>query len=269
VKGQILNQFSFSEHEGFLRVATTQGSGGEGSESFVTVLAERDGQLTAAGMVGNLGRGERIYAVRFIGDVGYVVTFRQTDPLYTIDLSDPTRPLVVGELKIPGFSAYLHPVGEGLLLGIGQDATDTGQRLGAQVSLFDVSDPASPQRLDQAALGSGASAVEYDHHAFLWWGPSRLAVIPVQNWDGPSPFNGVVGFSADRKAGIDEIGRVGHEPAAGSQGGTFAPGQPEMFASPIQRSLVIGEALYTISDAGVLASGIGNLAPLEWVAFPA
>ena len=265
VRGRVLNQFSLSEHEDHLRVATTNGfpgvgAAGGGSESFVTVLAARDGRLSVTGEVGNLGRGERIYAVRFLGQVGYVVTFRQTDPLYTLDLSNPARPLVVGELKIPGYSAYLHPVGDGLLLGIGQDATDTGRRLGAQLSLFDVSDPARPKRLQQAALGSGASAVEYDHHAFLWWAPRRLAVVPVQTWDGSSPFSGVVGFRVDRHA-LAEVGRVSHDEPAG--------GRPAFSgASPISRSVVVGDSMLTVSDAGVLASALGDLSPRDRVLFP-
>ena len=128
-----------------------------------------------------LGKGERIYAVRFLGDAGYVVTFRQVDPLYTLDLSRPGTPRVVGELKIPGYSAYLHPVGEDLLIGVGQDATAEGRQLGTQVSLFDVSNLASPARLDQRKLAAaGSSEAEWDHHAFLWWAPAKLAVIPLR-----------------------------------------------------------------------------------------
>ena len=106
----------------------------------MTTLARREGSLARLGQVGGLGKGERIYSVRFIDDVGYVVTFRQVDPLYTVDLSAPANPRVRGELKIRGYSAYLHPVGRDLLLGVGQDATEQGQLLGTQLSLFDVSD---------------------------------------------------------------------------------------------------------------------------------
>ena len=261
VRGHVLNQFSLSEHDSHLRVATTDGMPGmpgTGSESFVTVMSEQDGKLVATGEVGNLGRGERIYAVRFLGDVGYVVTFRQVDPLYTLDLSDPTRPRMVGELKIPGYSAYLHPVGDGLLLGIGQDATDEGRRLGAQMSLFDVSDPAHPTRLHQAALGNGSSAAEYDHHAFLWWGARRLAVLPVQTWDDRVNFSGVFGFEVTRD-GIDEIGQVSH---GGSGGQDISRG-----VNPITRSLVVGDSLLTISDDGIRASGLADFAELGWVPF--
>jgi hypothetical protein len=261
VRGHLLNQFSLSDHGGHLRVATTDGFpgfAGEGSESFVTVLADQDGKLVTTGEVGNLGKGERIYAVRFLGDVGYVVTFRQVDPLYTLDLSDPTRPRMVGELKIPGYSAYLHPVGDGLLLGIGQDATDEGRRIGAQMSLFDVSDPAHPKRLHQAALGNGASAAEYDHHAFLWWGARRLAVVPVQTWDDRVNFSGVLGFEVTRD-GLDEVGRVSH---GGPGGQDVSRG-----VNPITRSLVVGDSLLTISDDGIRASGLTDFAELSWVPF--
>jgi hypothetical protein len=129
VTGYLLNQFSLSEHRGVLRAATTEtplwweGRPERESESFVTTLDERAGRLAEVGRVDGLGRGEQIYAVRFIEEVGFVVTFRQTDPLYTVDLSDPRRPRVLGELKIRGYSAYLHPLGGDLLLGVGQDAT--------------------------------------------------------------------------------------------------------------------------------------------------
>jgi len=147
VAGSLLSQFSLDEFDGRLRVATTEGSPwgfSEQSESFITVLEAQGEDLVEVGRVGNMGRGERIFAVRFMGPTAYVVTFRQVDPLYVVDLRDPTAPAVTGELKIPGFSSYLHPVGDGLLLGVGQDATDQGRTLGAKVSLFDVSDPTNP-----------------------------------------------------------------------------------------------------------------------------
>jgi len=147
VSGFVLNRYSLSEFDGALRVASTEepqwfaGARTQGeSESFVTVLAERGSVLRPLGRVGGLGKGERIYAVRFAGDKGYVVTFRQVDPLYTLDLSEKSAPKVLGELKILGYSAYLHPISDKLLLGVGQDASAQGRTLGTQLSLFDVSD---------------------------------------------------------------------------------------------------------------------------------
>ena len=217
VEGHLLDQFAMDEHDGVLRVATTTDAGAGGdSESHVTTLARRDGELVQLGRVGDMGRTEQIRSVRFLGDVGYVVTFRQTDPLYTVDLSDPAAPTVVGELKIPGFSSYLHPIGDGRLLGIGQDATDDGGVLGTQVSLFDVSDPASPVRLQTWSVPDASSMAEGDHHAFLWWAPDDLLVIPLSTYGdvllegGFLPaFDGAVALDV-ADGGITERGRVQH-----------------------------------------------------------
>jgi len=181
VAGFVLNQYALSEHDGALRVASTEqpawfdGQTIRDSESFVTVLAQRGAELALLGRAEGLGRGERIYAVRFAGDKGYVVTFRQVDPLYTLDLSRKTEPRVAGELKLLGYSSYLHPISEDLLLGVGQDATAQGRTQGTQLSLFDVSDPRRPSRRAQVALGANASSnAEYDPHAFLFWKPAGL-----------------------------------------------------------------------------------------------
>ena len=250
VEGGLLNQFSLSEHGGVLRAATTA-QDRETSESYVTTLDERDGRLVKVGKVGGLGKGERIYSVRFIGDQGYVVTFRETDPLYTLDLSNPAAPRVVGELKILGYSAYLHPVGEDLLLGVGQDATEQGMTQGTQLSLFDVSNPTKPVRLHQRRLGDreSSSEAEYQHHAFLWWPGTSLAVLPLYD----NRFSGAVGLRVTR-GGIDEVGRVTHGTADG--------------AASIQRSLVIDDRLLTLSSVGLKASRLDDLADLAFVAFP-
>ena len=272
VPGFLLSQFSMSERSGVLRVASTMvppwsPTAPAQSESQVATLAERDGRLVRLGAVGGLGKGERIYAVRFIDDTGYVVTFRQVDPLYTIDLSQPESPRVVGELKVAGYSAYLHPVGKDLLVGIGQDATEEGFRTGAQISLFDVSNPAAPTRLQQRLLGSGSSTVEWDHHAFLWWPATNLAVLPVTLYSPPpddaegrpqsccgESFVGAIGFGITRSA-ISESGRVSHD------GGGYP--------TPVTRSLVARGRLYTLSEAGLKASRLDTLAETGWVPFPA
>jgi beta propeller domain-containing protein len=257
--GHLLNQFSMSEHEGVLRVATTRWGGsepGQESESGVVTLAERGGALVQLGRVDGLGKGERIFAVRFLGEVGYVVTFRRVDPLYIVDLSRPAVPSVAGELKIPGYSAYLHPVGDGLLLGVGQDATADGRLLGTQVSLFDVSDPSQPARLHQRTFGGGGSSeVEWDHHAFLWWPPTKLAVLPLEHWDGQDGFVGAVGLAVDRAAGIAEVGRAAHE-----DGG---------WPASVRRSLIVGGRLVTISDVGIQQNSLSTLAQEDWLAFAA
>jgi len=276
VRGSLLNQFSMSELGGVLRVATTeaplwwQGDAPD-SESFVTTLTERDGRLDELGRVGGLGKGERIYAVRFLGNLGYVVTFRQVDPLYVVDLADPTTPTVRGELKIRGYSAYLHPVGDGLLLGVGQDASDEGRVEGTQISLFDVSNPDAPTRLSPHRLPGAWSDAEWQHHAFLWWQPAALAVIPV--WvpgdeQGRGGFVGALAASATRAAGIREEGRVTH-PVTEYVVPPDAPEEvPTSQPTAIVRSLVVGDNLLTVSAKGVKASRLTDLGDAGWAGFP-
>jgi hypothetical protein len=258
--GYVIGQFALSEFKGVLRVASTDspvwwpGGTVQQSQSYVSTLKEVGDLLLPLGRVGGLGKGERILGVRFLDDAGYVVTFRQTDPLYTIDLSEPNAPRVAGELKLLGFSAYLHPVGDGLLLGVGQDATEQGRQLGTQLSLFDVSDLAHPQRLSQARVGgSSSSEVEYDHHAFLYWDPTKLAVIPVYLYNGSNPFSGAIGYRIGRTK-IEELGRISHD------GQQYSPG--------IRRSVVIGDRLFTISDLGAKSSSLATLADESFVEFP-
>jgi uncharacterized secreted protein with C-terminal beta-propeller domain len=258
VPGTALSQYSFSELDGRLRVATTA-TDPSSTQSYVTVLADDGKALSTVGQVAGIGKGQRIYAVRFIGTTAYVVTFRQTDPLYVIDLSDPTKPTVVGTLEVLGYSAYLHPISDNLLLGVGQDATDQGRRLGTQVSVFDVSDPSNPKLLQKVALGQGQSSVEFDPHAFLWWPATRLAVLPVSLFSsqGGQTFVGAIGLTAGATQ-LSEAGRITQPPQQANNPAT----------SPvIERSVVIGSSVFTLSEQGLLQSDLTTLAPGTWVPF--
>jgi hypothetical protein len=313
VDGSLLGQFALDEHDGHLRVATTTGfswaGAGDGvaeSESHVTVFAPGDGALEQVGRVSGLGPGEDIHSVRFLGDVGYVVTFERTDPLYTLDLADPAAPRVAGELEIPGYSAYLHPVADGFLLGVGQDATTEGRTTGTQVSLFDVRDPAAPTRLAQVTYPGASSMAEGEHRAFLWWADAGLAAIPLSVCDAES-FDGLVGLTVDTAAGtIAERGRVSHpgtpcgyaidrpvplpepvpmpiEPDAGGGSGSspgssgadtpaIAPGEPPpgrdvVAPAPIQRALVIGDRVWTLSDTGMATTDLATLSDTAFIPF--
>jgi hypothetical protein len=260
VEGFMLSQWSMSEDEGVLRVASTtappwaEGRPTAASESFVTTLAPAGERLVRLGRVGGLGRDEQIYAVRFIGDAGYVVTFRQVDPLYTLDLSDPRDPRVVGELKVPGYSAYLHPVGEGLLLGVGQGATGAGATTGVQVSLFDVSDPAAPRRLDRVGLGFGTyTEVEHDHHAFTYFDPAALALLPIEDYraDGTS-FYGAAGVRVQPEGALTRLARTSHGPS---------------YEASIRRSLIVDGRLFTVSAKGIAEHDPGTLERLSLTRF--
>ncbi|MDA0632514.1 beta-propeller domain-containing protein [Nonomuraea sp. MCN248] len=254
VPGRLLNQYSLSEHDGHLRVATTLGSADGGtSSSSVHVLDAATMKTT--GQVGGLGKGERIYSVRFIGPVGYVVTFRQVDPLYTLDLRDPAAPKVTGELKITGYSAYLHPAGDGRLIGVGQEASGEGRTLGTQVSLFDVSDPASPRRLSQLFQKDSGSEAEWDPHAFLYWPKTGTAVIPLSSHAGGKFETGATVL----KITDSEVTRTGtiEHPSRTEQDYTYQPG--------IQRSMVIGESIWTFSYEGAQVNDLATLAKQAWI----
>lgn len=265
VPGFALNQYALSESAaGDLRVATTEipawmpGGTGARSQSHVTVLRPQGRALQPVGRVSGLGEGERIYAVRFIGDRGYVVTFRQTDPLYTVDLSDPTAPKVAGELKINGYSAYLHPIGEHLLLGVGRDADERGWTLGAQVSIFDTSNPAAPTRLANKVLGTGSFAAEFDPHAFLWWAPKSLALLPYSGYDRTATYGrdaAVVGVTATKAGGLGEAGRITHG--------------PEWDRGSIVRSVVIGNRIVTVSELGIGTNALDGLGAGDFQPFVA
>jgi len=238
VPGTLLNQYSLSEWDGYLRVATTDRTA-RSSSSAVRVLAVHGATLAQVGAVDGLGKGEQIYAVRFIGPRGYVVTFRQTDPLYSLDLSDPAHPTVTGSLKITGYSAHLQPVGDDLLVGIGQEASAQGVREGLGISLFDVADPAHPRRLAQHVVADSSSEAEFDPHAVLWWPATQLLVVPVN-------------------------GRVTGAVAVHVSNGTIQPGG-DLTGAPIRRSLVIGDQLWTLDDAGLAVADLSTLHKIGYV----
>lgn len=189
VEGRILNQFSLSEKDDYLRIATTSGwawfNGGETSNSLYT-LKEDSQTLSIQGKLTGLGHeGESIYSVRFVDSRAYVVTFRRTDPLYTIDLSNPLEPILVGELSIPGFSTYLHPVDENRILSIGRDADESGRATALQIQLFDISDFANPKLADKIQVGDSTSysEAEYNHKALSYRSNDFMFGIPYREYN--------------------------------------------------------------------------------------
>lgn len=191
VPGTVLNQFSMDEHLGNLRIATTVNSYKLGQTTVDNSLYVLDESLDVLGKVENLAKGERIYSVRFMGDRGYVVTFQNVDPLFVFDLKDPRNPRVIGELKIPGYSDYLHPYDENHLIGFGRDvdATDINSSgginwtaiKGFKMGLFDVSDPNNPKELFSENIGDQGTYSEllYNHKALLFDKEKDLIAFPI------------------------------------------------------------------------------------------
>jgi uncharacterized secreted protein with C-terminal beta-propeller domain len=264
VTGTLTDQYSLSEHNGDLRVATTVGSllppPGEGtrpaalSDNRVTVLRPTDGVLLQVGQVTGLGRGERIYGVRFVGDIGYVVTFRQTDPLYVLDLGDPRRPRMVGELHVTGFSSSLYPLGEGRLLGIGQAVDAHLRQVGTQLSVFDVRRLRRPTLRSKVVLDSSSSMAESDHHALLWWPASHLLVVPMTTY-AHAPFQGTIVYDVSARGSLREIGRIRPQPSSTCCG------------QGIFRTVVVGNLLYSVTESGMVVSGINRLDKQVWLPF--
>jgi uncharacterized secreted protein with C-terminal beta-propeller domain len=202
-----------SEHRGDLRVVSTYRGRNGGTETAIVVLRPRDGGLVRAGAIGGLGRGERVYAVRWFDALAAIVTFRQIDPLHLVDLTDPEKPRVRGELEVPGFSEYLHPIGGGHLLGVGQGPGEGGRDWGLQLSTFDIGDPDAPTRTDSLHLGARTSSgVERDARRFLHLPDLRTAVLPA-DVEG-------YGVLAVRVGADRSLTRAGFWEAEGASGGS-------------------------------------------------
>jgi hypothetical protein len=246
-----IGQWSMSEHDGDLRVATTV-MREQSMDNAVTVLRRTAAVLAPVGALTGIAPGEQLYAVRFLGDTGYVVTYRTIDPLFVLDLSDPTKPRKVGELELPGYSAYLHPLGDDLLLGIGQrDPDEDGVTDGTQASLFDVSDPAHPKKLGEVRLGDrfSVTGVEQDPRSFTWWTNPRRAVVTLSGWNGEQQYTGAIALDPE-PSGVREVGRMsytGHSSPCGM--------------SPSLRTRVIGDALLLFTPDGVRTAALDDLSP--------
>lgn len=218
VEGWLLNQFSMGEYKGYLRVATTSGQAnktGEKVSSSISIINAGDNNMPVVGSVNGIGNGEQIKAVRFIGDRGFVVTFKKIDPLFVIDLRDPATPKIAGELKIPGFSTYLHPLDENHLIGLGKDADDQGDFAwfqGLKLSVFDVTSSASPKEDASVVIGSrGTMSPAFNNHlAFTFDSAKGLLALPLTLCEGAKggndlgkfSYNGVQNYNISASSGI-------------------------------------------------------------------
>lgn len=225
VSGELLNSFALGEYKQVLRVATTTGNSGDGdSENHVFCLKENGGELQVIGRLEGLAPGERLYSARFLGDRGFLVTFLQVDPLFTLDLSDPMNPTQVGELKVPGYSTYLHALDDDHLLAFGQRTSvqaDTVVVDGLQLSLFDISDFANPKLLHSRIIGERGTYSEalHDHKALTVWPAKNLLAFPVNLyefaeppqtvWDyGDNTFNGIFVYQLTEEYDFRPLGQI-------------------------------------------------------------
>ncbi|MCA9566378.1 MAG: beta-propeller domain-containing protein [Myxococcales bacterium] len=278
VPGWVYDQFAMSAWDGHLRIATTDvdwwwgtASGTEGASNLF-VLEQQGSELVPVGEVRGIAPGEQIQAVRMLGDRGYIVTYEQIDPLFTLDLSDPTAPALVGELEMPGFSAYLHPYGEDHLLAVGRAGTPDGQITGLAVNVFDVSDLASPVLTAQGTLegdGWAWSEALWDHHAFTFHRDVLSIPAYIDHQDPQTLewelFSGLVTF-AITPTSVTEGGRVDHRDLVEDSVclydwywdyGPAACDQDWWYAT-VRRSVYIEDDLFSISDYGVKVSDLND-----------
>jgi len=261
VDGSPINQYSMDEHNGYFRIASTDWNQG----TFVTVLNVAD--MQTVGRTEPMAPGEQMFSMRFMGDMGYVVTFEMVDPLFTIDLSDPHNPKVLGELKIPGFSQYLHPVGSGLMLGIGRDTQEIYTRnangeevvvgfqdVGMKVSLFDVRNPFDPIEASVLQLGEGWTEVSHNPRALMCDSNRNLYGFLVENWDS----SGTNEWSHNVVILRVENGRVSIAAtlSLNSRYGIYG-----------SRLVFIGDTLYVVQESGVIAYNYNSFAQLGSISF--
>ncbi|NOY25910.1 MAG: hypothetical protein GXP62_08570 [Oligoflexia bacterium] len=239
VLGVLDDRFGLSEYAGVLRVATTEQVGE--SSAVITTLAEHDGQFELLDSLDGIGAGESIYATRFTGEVGYVVTYQQVDPLFSIDLSDPTNIAVGGSLEMQGWSDYLHPMDDTHLLSVGM-----GGDWRLQVSLFDVADILQPRLVDQQSLDAYGSESQYEPHAFNYFADQDALALPAWSRDDLPGLEVLVA----RPDGLSYTGRIDQEELLASFPGAES-------CAPVRRSVILEDQTVAVSNAGL------TVAPLD------
>ncbi|KPK16345.1 MAG: hypothetical protein AMJ62_05945 [Myxococcales bacterium SG8_38] len=279
VPGVVNDQFSIDERDGVIRIATTRTTWHHQSgdvitpevwvppttDNLVSTMRLDGNVLEIAGSTPGLAEGERIFSARFLGDLGYIVTFRQVDPLFAIDLSDPENPEVLGELKIPGFSDYMHPLGDTHLLTIGRDVDEvTQQDNGTALQIFDVSDPANPVLAHKALVGQGFSEANHNHKAFNFYEDKGLLAFPFVSYEGD--FSSTLElWDVSAQNGLSRRGAVDHSDLVLDDCGGVPYAVEDFFyycgyQPQITRGVFIDDFIYSISYGGVRVHDVNDLA---------
>jgi uncharacterized secreted protein with C-terminal beta-propeller domain len=275
------------EYKGNFRVAATKGSVTDTEIKSTNHIYVLDKDMKQIGSLDDLAPGEEIYSSRFVNDRVYLVTFKKVDPFFVIDLKDPTKPAVLGYLKIPGYSDYLHPYDENHIIGVGKEAIDasSGQTSsrnldfawyqGLKMAIFDVTDVKAPKEMHKVVIGDRGteSPVTEDPKAFLFNKDKNLLVLPVSLYEltdaqkkstktttstyGQFTYQGAYVYNVDLTKGFTLKGRVTH--ASGQQTARVDEYDDSAYATEVRRTLYIGDNLYTISDSKIMANTLSNL----------
>ncbi|RKZ89330.1 MAG: hypothetical protein DRR19_11680 [Candidatus Parabeggiatoa sp. nov. 1] len=279
VKGSVLNQFSMDEFEGFFRIATTTSRApSSNAHSTISILAEKANELVVVGQIDNIAPTEDIRSARFMGDKGYVVTFKKTDPLFVFDLSDPHKPTIAGELKIPGFSTYMHRLDDDHLLTIGYDADDQGRFAwfqGVMLQIFDVSDMANPQLTHKEVIGTRGSTSEAatNHLAFNYFGSKGLLAIPMticesdDNQDEKGgrygdmmTFSGLLVYKINAETGFQLVGGVPHiAPESQNNYRGFCGNWWTRSNTIVKRSIFMDDYVFSITEDTIKANRLSSI----------
>ncbi|HEY3356917.1 MAG TPA: beta-propeller domain-containing protein [Polyangia bacterium] len=275
VKGRVLNQFSLDEQDGYLRIATTTGHLPDpNAHSTVAVMAQGQGELNIVGLVDHIAPSEDIRSARFEGKLGFLVTFKKTDPLFVLDLSDPTNPAVKGELQIPGFSTYMHMMDDTHILSIGFDAQDMGDFAwfaGVQLQIFDVTEVTSPRLLWKEVIGTRGSSTEAatNHLAFNYFAAKNLLAIPMVKCVGGSGgnygdelvFSGLMVYRVTLDAGFQYLGGIPHAaPQTNTPYGTSCGTWWADSTSTVKRSIIADDYVYSVAETEIKVANLADLA---------
>lgn len=268
IEGGINNQFSMDEQNGYFRIATTVGKTYNMDNSTSNSLYILDDKLKEVGRLDGIAKGEKIYSVRYAGDRAYVVTFKEIDPLFVIDLSNPRNPKILGELKIPGYSTYLHPYDETHLIGFGYDtkpnSTDTGiVNDGLKMSMFDITDFNNPKEMFTVKIGDNrtSSLLTSDHKALLFDKEKNLIAFPISTYEnGRREYKAQV-YDIDLAKGFTLRGEIKHEEKTNDD--DFSKKYYTKYNFSIDRILYSQDVFYTVSKAILKASDMNNLQEID------
>jgi hypothetical protein len=270
VKGRVLNQFAMDEHAGHLRIATTTGHlPSSDVHNTLSVLKPDGSALQTVGVLDKLAPKEDIRSVRFDGERGFMVTFKKTDPLYVFDLAEPTQPRVLGELKIPGFSTYMHLMDRQHLLTIGYDASDQGSFAwftGVLLQVFDITDPTTPTLAHKEVIGTRGSSSEAltNHLAFTFFPPKDLLALPMTICDGGTgsgmygttmSFSGLMVYKVTTQAGFNLVGKVPHPITTGATCSNWWTNA----SSVVKRSIIMDDYVFSVTDSLVKVNDLRDL----------
>lgn len=285
VAGTVLNQFSMDEHRGYFRIATTSEDHANDSSISRNNVYILDKNLQPVGQIENIAPGERIYATRFMGNRAYMVTFKNVDPFFVLDLKDPAQPKILGKLKIPGYSDYLHPYDENHIIGFGKDTVEAsgfnGQSMayyqGMKIAIFDVTDVSKPVEMSKVIIGDRGTDSELlrNHKALLFSQEKNMLAFPVtvmtidksqihpgQNIPayGSFTFQGAYIYNVDLQNGLQFKGKISHLKADDYQKAGHYWNDP---AKSIARIMYIGNTVYTLSPDMIKANQMDTLREIK------